>query len=353
MKKRPRNYTRKVGLPPESLVYTGNRKPTPGEVELLVYNEAACSKHRVRSVDELKKQLDNKKNNLLIINNLTDITLIENIGKHFGIQPMILEDVLNTAHLPRLEESGDQLILTLKILENQNGGEVLHQHVTLILGSWYVIVFKDVETPLFREVINRIEKGKSRARQKNPDYLFYLLTDTLIDSYYAIVEQINDGIDKLEERLLEEPRHNYIQDIYRIKQTISGIRGVVYPVREALLNLVQGDFDLVADDTLPYLQDVRDHINHIIHMFESGRDTLSDLIELNSSNINNRLNGSMNVLTVITTLFIPLTLIAGIYGMNFKYMPELEWKGGYPFAGLLMLATAGIMYFFMKRKKLL
>jgi magnesium transporter len=353
MKKRPRNYSRKVGLPPESLVYTGNRKPSPAEVELLIYDEAECTKHRTRSMDELIKLLDSKRNNLLIINNLTDITLIENIGKHFGIQPMILEDVLNTAHMPRLEESGDQLILTLKIIEIQNGGEVVHQHVTLILGDWYVIVFKDVETPLFREVINRIAKGKSRARQKKADYLFYLLTDTLIDSYYSIVEQINDGIDKLEERLLEEPRHNYIQDIYRIKQTVSGIRGVVYPVREALLNLVQGDFDLVADDTLPYLQDVRDHVNHIIHMFESGRDTLSDLIDLNSSNINNRLNGSMNVLAVITTLFIPLTLIAGIYGMNFKFMPELQWKGGYPFAGMLMLATAGIMYFFMKRKKLL
>jgi magnesium transporter len=157
----------------------------------------------------------------------------------------------------------------------------------------------------------------------------------------------------MEERLLEIPRGNYIRDIYAIRQSMSEMRGVIYPVRESLLNLVQGDYPLLSPDTISYLQDVKDHINHIIQMYESGRDTLSDLIELNMANINNRLNGSMNFLTIITTLFIPLTLIAGIYGMNFKFMPELNWKLGYPFAGALMLLTAGIMYLIMKRKKLL
>jgi magnesium transporter len=352
MKKRHSNYTKKVGLPPESLVYTGNRKPSPGEIELFVYDENESRRHRTRSVEEVEKLIDKGKVNLLIINNLTDVTLIEKLGQFFGIRPMILEDVLNISHLPKLEESGDQIILTLKVIDMQ-GGNVVQHHVTMILDEWYIIVFKDLDTPLFEDVITRITNGKSRARQKKADYLYYLLTDTLVDAYYPLIEQINDSIDKLEERLLDEPHENYIREIYSIKQTISGMRGVVYPVREALLNLVQGDFEQLTDDTVSYFQDVKDHINHIIHMFESGRDTLSDLIELNSSNISNRLNGSMNVLTIITTIFIPLTLIAGIYGMNFKFMPELEWKWGYPLTGLLMLVTAGIMVVFMKRKKLL
>lgn len=319
---------------------------------MLVYDENESLRHRTGSVEEVEQFINREKVNLLIINNLTDVTLIEKLGKFFGIRPMILEDILNIAHLPKLEESGDQLILTLKILDLVDGGVVQH-HVTLILDEWYILVFKDVDTPVFEDVISRIANGKSRARQRKADYLYYLLIDTLIDAYYPIVEQVNDSIDKLEERLLDEPHENYIREIYGIKQRMGGIRGVVYPVREALLNLVQGDFGQMNEDTVTYFQDVKDHINHIIHMFESGRDTLSDLIELNSSNISNRLNGSMNVLTVITTIFIPLTLIAGIYGMNFKFMPELGWKMGYPMAGLIMLITAGITYGFMKRKKLL
>jgi magnesium transporter len=266
---------------------------------------------------------------------------------------MILEDVLNTAHLPKAEESGEQLLFTLKLLELPEGGELVQQHVSLILGDYYVLVFKDFENKLFHDLENRISSGKSRARQKKVDYLFYLLIDTLIDTYYNIVDELNNKIDKLEEKLLDDPSHNYIRDIYHIKQSMTSLRGVLFPVRESILNLVQGDYALLEDDTLTYLHDVKDHINHLIHMYETGRDTLSDLIEMNNGNINNRLSGSMNILAIITTLFIPLTLIAGIYGMNFRFMPELTWKLGYPFAGLLMLITAIILYIIMKRKKLL
>jgi magnesium transporter len=353
MKRKQTNYIKKVGLPPESLVYTGNRKPSPADIELMIYDSSTCEKRRTNSMAELAKVIDRDKVNLLIINNLTDITLIDKIGQFFHIQPMILEDVLNTSHLPKAEESGDQLVLTIKILDYPENGDLIQQHVSMILGDCYVIVFKDSENKLFGELKARIVNGKSRARQRKSDYLFYLLIDTLVDSYYSIVYEINNRVDKLEERLLENPRQNYIQDIYHIKQTMSEMRGVIYPVRESLLNIVQGDNSLLNDDTVIFMQDVKDHINHIIHMYESGRDTLSDLIDLNGSNINNRLNGSMNVLTIITTLFIPLTLIAGIYGMNFKFMPELSWKAGYPFAGLLMLITAAFMFYIIKRNKLL
>jgi magnesium transporter len=353
MKKRKANISKKVGLPPESLVYTGTRKPSPAEIELLVYNSETCETTHIRNMHKLAQYVDKERNNLLIINNLTDVTLIENVGKFFNIHPMVLEDVLNTTQMPKVEESGDQLLLTLKLLEYPVDSELYQQHLSFVLGEYYVIVFKDFENKLFNDLKHRIVSGKSRARQKKVDYLFYLLIDTLIDSYYTIVNEIDNRIDKLEEKLMEEPALNSIQDIYQIKRPMGDLRGVIYPIREAILNIVQGDFPLLREETITYLHDVKDHISHVIHMYESGRETLADLIDLNSSNINNRLNSSMNILTIITTLFIPLTLIAGIYGMNFKYMPEISWKWGYLFAIILMLMTAGIMYYIMKRKKLL
>jgi len=353
MKHRRTNYTKKAGLPPESLVYTNSRKAAPVSIEMLIYDEKGCERKNATSMAQLTKNVNPEKVNLLIVNNITDVTLIENIGKFFHIHPLMLEDVLNTSHPPKAEESGEQLLLTLKLFTFTNSGELEHQHVSFILGDYYVLVLKDFENNVFADLETRITNGKSHARHKPVDYLFYLLIDNLVDSYYQIINELYNRIDQLEERLLEVPRANYIQGIYAIKQTMSEMRGVIYPVRESLLNMVQGDYTQLTKDTIGYLHDVKDHINHIIQMYESGRDTLSDLIELNVANINNRLNGSMNLLTIITTLFIPLTLIAGIYGMNFRWMPELEWKFGYPFAGAVMLITAGIMYFIMKRKKLL
>ncbi|HJZ41998.1 MAG TPA: magnesium/cobalt transporter CorA [Bacteroidales bacterium] len=353
MKKNRANITKKAGLPPESLVYTGNRKPSPAEIELLVYDQESCRKLQITNPAELSGAIDINKVNLLILNNITDVTLIENLGKHFGIETMALEDVLNTEHLPKVEEYGDQLLFTLKLIEISGEGELMRQHVSLILGDNYVIVFNDFENGIFEDLKSRIESGKSKARQRKADYLFYILTDTLVDSYYGVVNELIIKIDKLEEKLLEEPQLNYIHSIYQVKMMINDLRGVVLPLREALLNIVQGDFNRFGEDTLTYFRDVRDHINHIIHMVESGRDNLFGLIELNSSNTNNRLNGSMKIMTIITTLFIPLTLIAGIYGMNFRFMPEVGWKAGYPLAIILMIITAVIMYFIIRRNKLL
>ncbi len=353
MKMRHNNYIKKAGLPPESLVYTGTRNPSEALPEVLIYDENTCVKKALKELHQLDQWIDKTKINLLIVNNINNVNLIQGLGEYFGINAMILEDVLNTAHPPKLEESGEQMMLTLKVFNFSELGDIEAQHVSFILGDYFVLVFKDFDKNIFNDLENRISNNKSRARQRKADYLFYLLIDTLVDSYYPVMHEIYNRIDKMEEQLLEKPTDNYIHNIYSIKQTTSNMREVIYPAREALMDIVQGDSPLLEPVTVTYFQDVKDHINHIIQMFESGRDTLSDLIELNNANISNKLNSSMNLLTIITTLFIPLTLIAGIYGMNFRFMPELRWRLGYPFAGLLMLITAGIMLIIMKRKKLL
>lgn len=353
MKKQRTKYGKKAGLPPESLVYTGSRKASSTSIEMLIYDKESCERKTVESMSQMSKSVNPEKVNLLILSNINNITLIEDLGKFFHIHPLILEDVLNISHLPKAEQSGDQILLTLKLFTFSANGDLEHQHMSFILGEYYVLVLKDFENNIFTDLEARITNAKSHARHKAVDYLFYLLIDTLIDSYYTIIDEIYNKIDKMEERLLDLPRNNYIRDIYAIRQTMSEMRSVIYPVRESMLNLVQGDYPLLSPDTISYLHDVKDHINQIIQMYESGRDTLSDLIELNNANINNRLNGSMNFLTIITTLFIPLTFIVGIYGMNFRFMPELTWKWGYPFSGMLMVVTAVIMYTIMKRKKIL
>jgi magnesium transporter len=332
---------------------SSRKKPSLAKMEILVYDEQSSHMEQTQDIRKLIKLIDKSKVNLLIVNDISDANLIDELSKLFSIHPMVMEDLLSESELPKVQESGDQLLLTLKLLDFTDSGRLELKHLGMILGEYYVIVFKDSDNKVFDDIKARIDNGKSKARQKKADYLFYLLTDTIVDTYYSVVDEIDNKIDKIEVILLEQPETNYINHLYLIKQPLSDMRGILYSIREALLNIVQGDYALIDDETIPYLHDVKDHINNIVHMYELSRDTISDLLEINNSNINNRLNGTMKIMTIITTFFIPLTLITGIYGMNFKYMPEISWKLGYPLVVLIMIIVSGIMFYIMKKDKIL
>lgn len=330
-----------------------DHKISDPEIEIITFDAVSSTSNSIENVKELKDCIDKNKVNMLFINTLNNNEINEEISSFFEMDSMLMEDILGSEDLPVIKESESQLLLTLKLLDISDSGAVKQKHISIVLGDYYVIVYQEANTKSFEDLKKRILNGKSKARQKRPDYLFYLLTDCVIDTYYSIINEIDNKIDKMEKILLEDPESNYISQLYRIKQPMSDLRGVLYSLREALLNIIQGDFGLIEEETIPFLHDVKDHMNNIVHMFESSRDTLSDLLEINNSNINNRLNATMKILTVITTLFIPLTLISGIYGMNFRFMPELSWKFGYPLALLLMVITAGIMFLIMKKNRLL
>lgn len=342
-----------VGLPPGSLVYTGTRKQSPAEIEIIQYNRDTCERFRLKEADGLGKYVKKGKINYLIINNLTDIKLIETVGNFFGIQPMFLEDALNTSQPPKLEETNEQMLFTIKLLRVASGGEFIMEHISIILGEYFIIVFMEYDNDIFNDLNKRIVNHTTKAREKDKDYLFYLLIDVLIDSYFPVMNELDNIVDDLEKQLLETPEDDFIRDLYSAKKKLGEIRPVLYPVNEALQNLVQGDYPLIDDQTIPFLRDLADHIRQIIQMYESNRETLNGLIELNNSNINNRLNKSMKILTLITTFFIPMTLITGIYGMNFKFMPELSWKFGYPMVWLSLILVGVIMYIIIKRNRLL
>jgi len=330
-----------------------NEREQPVRLEGISYNSSRFSRLEYVSLDECLNALQDDSTQWIQIRGKADPATIEKLGLHFGMHSLIREDILNTTHLPRMTESDGQLVLTLKYLTHSPENLLHPLHLSLLLGKGYVIVLQDFEEPIFGELLNRLQNGTSKARHQGADYLFYLLADAIVDSYYRVMNDFFSEMDNLEDMLLESPDRNHIHDIYQLKKSFGQLRSILYPVHEALLDLIQGDYTQIGDSSLAGLHDVCDHAGHILHMYESGRDNLSDMIELNNANLNNRINHSMKILAIITTLFIPLTLISGIYGMNFKWMPELSWKAGYPLTLALMALTAIFMYYVIRKNKLL
>ncbi len=342
---------KKVGQAPGSLIYTGEAPLKPTKVELVKYDKELISTHVSADIDTVMNQISPKSVNWIHIDSLNNTALIEEVGSIFKIHPMTLEDVLNIEHLPKVEESDDQLFLTLKHLKLNESGELDETHVSLILSGNVLLSFADSEEDIFITVKSRLDSDKSRARTKKADYLFYLLLDNLVDNYYLVLDDIYDGLEKLDIKLIESPGKNRINEIHQIKSDLILIRKSLFPLEKAVGIILKDEFDLITDADEIFFRDVYDHIIQLIQTHDSYRDFISSLIEINSSNMNNSLNQTMKILTVIATIFIPLTFIAGIYGMNFKYIPELNWHLGYFFVLGLMIIIAIGMIIYMKKKE--
>ena len=352
-RKKKFDYKVQLGTPPETLIYTGEREPVEAEIEAIRYDQESASRIVTRDVSEVRRTMDEQHIHLIIVNNLTDINLIEKIGEAFNIEKLVLEDVLNASHPPKLEQTNGYIHCLLKVLKYSPDEGVSIEHISLLLGPNFVMVFMEFENTVFEPLKQRLLNGNSRTMQKKADYLFYVLIDALLDTYYVIINELNNNIDDLEVKLLDKPEWNFINETYLIKKYLNELRPVLYPAGAALMALIKGDYPSISEKTITYMRDLKDHIDHVIQMYESSRDALTGLVELNSSNINNRLNNSMRILAVITTLFIPMSLITGIYGMNFLFIPELNWKYGYPLALLFIILAGSLMYFIIRRNKLL
>ncbi|MBN2215044.1 MAG: magnesium/cobalt transporter CorA [Bacteroidales bacterium] len=344
---------KKIGQAPGSLIYTGKSPLKPPEIELLQYNTEQLSRNIFRSVESMLKQVNEKYVNWIHLNNLNNTALIDEIGTIFKIHVLTLEDILNTDHLPKVEESDDYLFLTLKHIQFDESGELTETHISLILCDNVLLTFADSEDDIFNIIKTRIESDKSRARAKKADYLFYLLMDNLVDNYYLVFDKLYERLEKIDIKLIETPGNNYINEIHQIKNDLVLVRKSLFPLEKAVGVIIKDEFDLIDDEDEIFFKDVNDHIIQLVQTHDSYRDFITSLIEINSSNMNNVLNRTMKILTVIATIFIPLTFVAGIYGMNFKNMPELSWRYGYFMVlGLMFLIAIG-MFFYMKRKKFL
>jgi len=286
------------------------------------------------------------------VTGLHDIDLIKSLGQHFGIHPLILEDIVNTGQRPKAEDYDDYIFVVLKMLfYDAAANHITAEQVSFILGARYLISFQEVEGDVFNFVRERIRKGKGRIRKSGPDYLAYALMDAVVDHYFTILERLGEQIEQLEEELLKNHSPHTMQRIHSLKREMIFLRKQVWPLRDLLNFLMREESALVQESTDLFLRDVYDHTIQVIDTIDSFRDVLTGMLDLYLSTLSNKMNEVMKVLTIIATIFIPLTFIAGIYGMNFKFMPELEWKWSYPILWMLLLAIFVIMLFWFKRQK--
>jgi magnesium transporter len=286
------------------------------------------------------------------ITGLADVGIIEKIGTHFNLHPLILEDILNTGQRPKTEDYGDYVFVVLKMLYfGEETTKITAEQVSIVLGENYVLSFQETRADIFDPLRERLRNPNSRIRKMDAGYLAYGLMDAIVDNYFLMLENVGEYIDDLERDLIENPDRETLEDINYIKGEMIFLRKYVWPLREVISNLERIDSPFIRDQTSVFLRDLYDHTVQIIDTVETYKEMLSGMLELYLSNVSNRMNEVMKILTIIATIFIPLTFIAGIYGMNFEYMPELHWKRGYPAVLLLMVLIFLSMIYYFKRKK--
>jgi magnesium transporter len=346
-----RKRSEKVGLPPGTLVHIGERKAERHLITIIDYDETQFQERELETIEESFPFKDTSTITWINIDGLHQLEIIEKIGKHFNIHPLVLEDITNTEQRPKMEDFDDYLFLILKMIcFEEKDNRIKVEQVGLILGSNFVISFQEEKGNVFDPVKQRIISGKGRIRTRGADYLAYALIDVIVDGYFLIIERIGDQIEDLEEDLLDGPRPETMQDIHSLKREMLQFRKSVWPLQEIIRRLERGESDMFNESTEIYLKDVHDHTIHVIDTIEIFNDMLSGLLDLYISSISNKINQIMKVLTIIATIFIPLTFIAGVYGMNFKYMPELDWRYGYPMVLLVMfIIGVGIMIYARKK----
>ncbi len=344
--------SRKAGLPPGSLVYTGEKKVEAVGVTVIDYDEQHFVEREIGSVEECFPFKATPTVTWVNIDGLHDVAVIEKLGKALEFHPLVLEDVLSTRQRPKFEDYNKDVFIVLKMLSyNDEQQSVEAEQVSLILGPNFVISFQERVGDVFDSVRNRLRNAKGRIRKQGADYLAYSLLDAIVDSYFGILERVGDKIELLEDELISDPDEKTLGAIYQIKREMISVRRSIWPLRELINGIQRSESPLVAESTGVYLRDVYDHTIQIIDTVESFRDVVSGMLDTYLSSISNRMNGVMKVLTIIATLFIPLTFVAGIYGMNFEHMPELKWRYGYAAVWAVMLVVAVLMLVYFRRKK--
>lgn len=341
-----------AGLPPGQLVHLGEKLTDKSEIELIKYDLKNHEEIVTKSTAEVIENIRADQVNWINIDGLHNIKLIKEIGEHYDISSLVLEDVLNPDQRPKVEDYDDYLFLTLKTLNTLNNEAIVYEQMSFILGKNYLISFQEKEGDLFDGFRKRLKSDpNSKARKNSVDFLFYRLVDTIVDNYYLILENLASKIEKLEDEVYIDPTKQTLHEIQMIKKELIFLRKSIYPIREAISKVTKGEYRFIKRNTIRYFSDVYDHTIQIIETLETYRDLTTGLMDMYMTSVSNKMNEVMKVLTVIATIFIPLTFIAGVYGMNFKHMPELEWEYGYIAAWGLMIGLFLLMVIYFKKKK--
>jgi len=344
--------SKKAGLPPGTFIHVGKMKTEHTDISLFSYNGTSFKEASSHEPGEILNQVDPSSMTWINISGLSHTEIVQKIGEHYHIHPLIIEDILNTNQRPKIEDHGDYLFASIKMMYPEEGtGKVLYEQVSLILGETFVLTFQEGGRDVFDPVRTRIRSSKGKIRNKGPDYLAYSLIDAVVDQYYVVLEKMGDKIESIEERLINRPDNDVLRDIHSFKYETLFLRRSIWPLRDVISFLERGDSDLIEDSTTIYYKDVYDHTIQAVDTCELFRDLISGMLDIYLSSMSNRLNEVMKVLTIFSTIFIPLTFIAGVYGMNFEFMPELKWHWGYPALWMVMIAVVLVMIRFFRRHR--
>jgi magnesium transporter len=345
-------YADKLGLPPGALVYVGKERTEKVKITQINFSKDLYEETALDDISDYKARKKLNTVNWLNINGIHDVAVMDKIGKFFKLDVMILEDIVNANHRSKAEQSDNYLFVTLKTLNFlESNKDVVIEQISLVLGREWLLTFQEADSDNFGVIKERIKAAKGHIPQKKVDFLFYRLIDTIVDNYFLTMDAIDEAIENLEDKLIENPGDDLDKEIYYLKKKIALIKKAIIPLRDTISTITKIDNDYLSESTKNYFSDVYEHLTHVIEANNAQHEMLNDFLNMYLSGISNKMNEVMKVLTIFASIFIPLTFIAGVYGMNFKYMPELEVRYGYYITWGVMVATALVLLLYFRRKK--
>lgn len=347
--------SKKSGLAPGTLVHVGAKRDEPTRITTIRFDEDRVEEQHDVAPEACFPFRDSGTVTWINVDGVHEVNVISVLGEHFGLHPLLLEDIAHTNQRPKIEDFENYVYIVLRMLsftekKEHNAGTLENEQVSIVLGSHWVMTFQERAGDVFDAVRQRIRVNRGRIRKSGADYLAYALMDMVVDGYFAALERFGDQIEALEAELMENPGIETLGQIQRLKRVMIDVRRVVWPMRDVISGLLRGDVKLFEEPTLVYMRDLYDHAVRVVDLSETFREMVGGMHDLYLSHASNRMNAVMKVLTIIATIFIPLTFIAGVYGMNFDNMPELHWRFGYWFVWGAMVFTAIVLIVMFKRK---
>lgn len=347
-----RKRSEKAGLPPGTMVHIGEQETEQVRIHIIDYDDGHYQELEAQSVEECFPFRDTPTVTWINVHGLHQPEVIEKLGTYYGLHPLVLEDIVSAGQRPKMEDYGDYMWVVLKALYHDDKEDETKAHqVGIVIGRNFVMSFQEAEGNVFVPVRDRVKNGAARIRTMGSDYLAYSLMDIVVDNYFGILERLGEQLEVMEDRSVTEPEPDTLQSIHDFRREMVFLRRSVWPLREVVARLERGDSSLIQKSTAIYFRDVYDHTIQVIDTIETFRDMVSPMLEVYVSSVSNKMNEVMKVLTVIGTIFLPLTFLAGVYGMNFKYFPEINWRWGYGLFWVINLSVVIGMLMYFRRKR--
>lgn len=357
----PKGFQRKPpGQKPGTAIYTGIRQLENVQITIHDFDEKYYDVIPVNEIEQTRPYLQKDSKTWIQVKGLHDVEKLQNVWDYFNLHPLIQEDIVNTSQRPKVEDYSETVFIVMRMITHKKSKDdsqgLQTEQISIVLGKNYVLSFQESEHPVFEPILKRLEIATTRLRKLGPDYLAYALADTVVDHYFHSLDLISESLEALEELIISEPNERHLQKIHALRRDLIYFRRSVWSLRDGLNSLIRDDSPLISDGVKFFIRDVYDHLVHVIDSIETNREMVFGLYDMYMSGLSNRMNEVMKVLTIIATIFIPLTFVAGIYGMNFNpdaspwNMPELNWYYGYPAAVFLMLIMSACMIYYFRRK---